>query len=362
MVEYDNLEVISQMHINFTVLIEDFSQIQCSIYELLPKERKEDDHTKWYLPNLARFNEFKSTVKKWKQYAATLAQEHQATEVPEEHTSGASLISKVPQSSTRSSHRSSTASSSRRKAEAERAALMAQAEGLKNKLALEREEAELTQRWEQIRAQKEMLSIETQLAAADAKIKVYDELDGRSSVLSRQKETVKRLYFTSAQYDGAEDAVDGEGQDVENEAGDDEGDELADDKNYSHVAAQLPGQSSYAPRGEKRNVQVKGPTFKTELLQLPVSHSDKHAHDKHGADTNLMKIMQKQNEITEMLIKEQRLSTLPSKEIPVFKGDPMQYLTFIRTFEHCIEGKTSNERHRLFFLDQYTEGCSCNFC
>ena len=135
MVEYDNLEVISQMHINFTVLIEDFSKIQCSIYELLPKERKEDDHTKWYLPNLARFNEFKSTVKKWKQYAATLAQEHQATEVPEEHTSGASLISKVPQSSTRSSHRSSTASSARRKAEAERAALMVQAKGLKKILA-----------------------------------------------------------------------------------------------------------------------------------------------------------------------------------------------------------------------------------
>ena len=64
MVEYDNLEVISQMHINFTVLIEDFSKIQCSIYELLPKDKKEDDHTKWYLPNLARFNEFKSTVKK----------------------------------------------------------------------------------------------------------------------------------------------------------------------------------------------------------------------------------------------------------------------------------------------------------
>ena len=129
---------------------------------------------------------------------------------------------------------------------------------LKRYLQEEREEAELTQRWEQISAQKEMLSIETQLAAADAKIKVYDELDGRSSVLSRQKETVKRLYFTSAQYDEAEDAVDGEGQDVENEAGDDEGDELADDKNYSHVAAQLPGQSSYAPRGEKRNVPVKG--------------------------------------------------------------------------------------------------------
>ncbi|KAK0140850.1 hypothetical protein N1851_022154 [Merluccius polli] len=345
MVKYDNLEVISQMYINFTVLIEDFSKIQCSIYELLPKEEKEDDHAKWYLPKLARFNEFKTTVKKWKQDATTLAQEHQITGVAEEHTSVASLLSKVCQSSTRSSHRSSTASSSRRKAEAERAVLMVQAKGLKKKLALEREEAELTQN---IGIGPSL--IETQLAAADAKIKVYDELDGRSSTLSRQKETVKRLQLSTM---GQRMMLMEKRRMMTTKM------VVMKEMNLQmrrNAAAQLPGQSSNAPSGEKLHVQAKGPTSKTELLQLPVSYSGKHAHDKHSADTNLMKIMQKQNEITEMLIKEQRFSTLPSKEIPVFKGDPLQYLTFISTFEHCIEGKTSNEQDRLFFLDQYTEG------
>ena len=127
---------------------------------------------------------------------------------------------------------------------------------------------------------------------------------------------MKRLYFTSAQYVGAEDDVDGEEEDDDDEDGDDIGDELADEKPHSHAASPLPGQSSNAPRGEKLHVQAKGHTSKTELLQLPVSYTGKHAHDKHGAVTNLMKIMQKQNEITEMLIKEQRLSTLPSKERP----------------------------------------------
>ncbi len=50
--------------------------------------------------------------------------------------------SKVAQRSVRSS-RSSTASSSRCKAEADRAALFVQAEDLKKKFALEREEVEL---------------------------------------------------------------------------------------------------------------------------------------------------------------------------------------------------------------------------
>lgn len=65
--------------------------------------------------------------------------------------------------------------------------------------------------------------------------------------------------------------------------------------------------------------------------------------------------MQKQNEITEMLVKEQVLTPL-SKEIPVFKGNPLQYMSVICTSECYIEDKTTNDGDRLFFLDQYTEG------
>lgn len=70
----------------------------------------------------------------------------------------------------------------------------------------------------------------------------------------------------------------------------------------------------------------------------------------------LFQIMKKQNEITELLIKEQQDTLLPKREIPVFKGDQLQYLTFICTFEYVIEGKTDNFRDCLFFLEQFTEG------
>lgn len=72
--------------------------------------------------------------------------------------------------------------------------------------------------------------------------------------------------------------------------------------------------------------------------------------------TAIAMIMQWQNDITEMLIKEQRHFVLPSHEILVFKRDPLHYLTFIRTFEFATEDKTRSRRERLFFLEQFTEG------
>lgn len=274
-----------------------------------------------------------------------LQQEQQITEKTEEHISVVSvgIISKGGQSSVRSS-RSSTASSSRCKAEAERAALLVQAEGLKKKLALEREEAEMIRKGEEIKAQKEILTLETQLAAANAKIKVYDEMDGRSSVHSKQKENVAKLGSTLDRYDKAKDDDDDDGDGFVVDGG----------MKGSHVAAHRPMSNSSASCGQQLHTQAK--SSKTKLQQAPVPNNDKHVHNERSPDADLLKIMQKQNEITEMLIKEQRLSTLPSKEIPVFKGNPLQYMTFIRTFEHCIEYKTSNDRDRLFFLDQFTEG------
>ncbi len=52
-------------------------------------------------------------------------------------------------------------------------------------------------------------------------------------------------------------------------------------------------------------------------IRAPVT-SDNHTD-------NLVTVMQRQNDITESLIKQQRLSTLPSPNIPVFKGDPLEY-------------------------------------
>lgn len=70
---------------------------------------------------------------------------------------------------------------------------------------------------------------------------------------------------------------------------------------------------------------------------------------------DLSNIMQRQNEITATLVQQQLLMSLPSRDIPAFDGDPLQYRSFIRAFEHSIESK-ANKADCLYFLEQFTKG------
>lgn len=56
------------------------------------------------------------------------------------------------------------------------------------------------------------------------------------------------------------------------------------------------------------------------------------------------------------MVRQQNLSLLPKKDVPVFNGDPLSFQPFILAFEHSIENNTSNCRDRLYFLEQFTEG------
>lgn len=42
--------------------------------------------------------------------------------------------------------------------------------------------------------------------------------------------------------------------------------------------------------------------------------------------------------------------------MPIFSGDPLAYISFIRAFEHSIENKTNNPQDRLYYLEQFTSG------
>ena len=44
----------------------------------------------------------------------------------------------------------------------------------------------------------------------------------------------------------------------------------------------------------------------------------------------------------------QKQSSLPSKQIPIFDGDPLGYQTFMKAIKHGIENKTCNEEDNLF--------------
>lgn len=39
-----------------------------------------------------------------------------------------------------------------------------------------------------------------------------------------------------------------------------------------------------------------------------------------------------------------------------FHGDPLQYRTFIRAFENCVEANATNKGDCLYYLQQYTRG------
>ncbi|XP_046555830.1 uncharacterized protein LOC124265083 [Haliotis rubra] len=63
-----------------------------------------------------------------------------------------------------------------------------------------------------------------------------------------------------------------------------------------------------------------------------------------------------ENATMKMVIENQRLATLPERKVPVFRGDPLDFKTFIMAFEHCIESKTDSFKDRLYYLEQYTSG------
>ncbi|KAL7880985.1 hypothetical protein SRHO_G00032390 [Serrasalmus rhombeus] len=68
---------------------------------------------------------------------------------------------------------------------------------------------------------------------------------------------------------------------------------------------------------------------------------------------NLLSIMEKQSELTSMLVYQQGLSSLPKREIPVFDGSPLHFHAFMRSFEQVIEAKTSNADDRLHYLARH---------
>lgn len=80
-----------------------------------------------------------------------------------------------------------------------------------------------------------------------------------------------------------------------------------------------------------------------------------HANATRNQDSHTNAI-QRQNDITEFLIKQQLLSLLPTRDIPVLDGEPLLYRSFIKAFQHGIECKTDTMQDRLYYLAQYKSG------
>ena len=74
-----------------------------------------------------------------------------------------------------------------------------------------------------------------------------------------------------------------------------------------------------------------------------------------GEQSTMLNITEKQHFITALMVQQQSLSLMPKKEICRFDGDPLQFQTFIKSFEHNIEIKNPNPTDCLYYLEKYTE-------
>lgn len=74
---------------------------------------------------------------------------------------------------------------------------------------------------------------------------------------------------------------------------------------------------------------------------------------------DLLSVMQQQNKITKLLVKQQKVSALPRMDIPVFNGDPLEFAYFMKAFEHGIEDRTESNNYRLCLHQKGTE-MACN--
>ena len=55
------------------------------------------------------------------------------------------------------------------------------------------------------------------------------------------------------------------------------------------------------------------------------------------------------------LMRDQR-HRLPDLSVPKFSGEPLEYASFMRSFDSRVASRTSHDNERLYFLEQFTTG------
>ena len=310
---------------------------------------------------------------------------------------------KTGSSTGRYSQRSSRSSISSAclKAEAERAALIAKVAALKERHELDAQE-------EQIRQKKELLELQSQIAVQTAKVNVYRgsdvqssraHSDGMNSYLrsSKRKSSLRlaamefvpqssKHQFNHPPTGGSNVAVLMEAQPKYSNhqfnnpptGGSNVAVLREAQPNYSNHQLNLPpigGNKTAISMGARHQETFSkhvGPKVYTLNPQPSIPQTfQETSHVIHDTKEpiqrvdlmqtnvdqgNLLSIMQRQNEITALLVQQHSSLSLPPRDIPSFDGDPLEYSTFIRAFEHGVEGKAASSLDCLYFLEQYTKG------
>ena len=166
-----NVELVkSKVENEFEKLCVELQELNESVKALMSVEDAEKEQKEWYKPKMTVFSEFIAEATKWitNKQSEIDADECNDDVIPQDSVSNISVRS---QKSTRSGRSSkSSVLSARLKLESKRVELMVRAAGLERRQELEKEEALL-------KARKENLDLETEIAANAAKLNIINEYE-----------------------------------------------------------------------------------------------------------------------------------------------------------------------------------------
>lgn len=277
--------------------------------------------------------------------------------------------------SNKSSSSRSSASSARIKAEAEKAALMARAAAMKDKHALEEQEVLLKRK-------KEQFELDTEIAVTNARLTVLQACDGSSISHGRSdgmesyvRKGAKPKVITASLNPNAKQYMPQDEQSSQHFHSTQTntslmGRAVASDHYNSNAATHNIKQDDNKPQQHTQTLQSTLATPLQQDMQIlqatlaPLQNQTQsqviqtslpsQSHNQTPGD--LYSLLQRQNDITALLVETQTSQFLPRREIPIFDGNPLQFKTFMRAFEHCVEAKTNSKGDCLYYLEQFTRG------
>ncbi len=314
---------------NYKRLFEEFVESNASVLLYLQEEEHVPDQDFWYQPKLLCCKKLMEKVELWIEEIKNSIKMSQISNKEVSPMDSVSMVASKTNTSNKSgsgvtsvSKKSSrsTASSARLKEEANRAALLAKAAALKERQALEMKEA-------QLKAEMEKLEVETALVMSNAKIKVYQDCEEQQHYASQS--VVTKL----------------------------SGADVPKLEHYKHDECSVSKNGKVSLRREavQSSVPVSARPKKSSTVKEWSTQDVENS--RHNIDTvEFQRVMQRQTDITEMLVKNQRQSSLPQRDVPLFHGDPLEFRSFMKAFEHAVESRADNSADKLYFLEQYTRG------
>ena len=324
--ESGNVENVNTGLEKLHAALDEFERSHESVQELLAEEEKGTDDD-WYKPKRHGFENFLKDVDVWKNTQGdplpVITPMDSASNVASTkgHARSGSIVSRV-----------SSISSARVKAEAEKAALE------QKHTVLEKKHALLKQKME-IEKDIELTGVEAEIAGANAKIEVLQRAEAEHSA----KLTSVELLDTPG--DGMNDYLQG----MYPDAKEDDQPELSPAV-YAKISAvpKTPLQRVLVTDiNQRRSARHATRTPQDTQVATGASHvpiSSAPVNNNNTAD------------IATLIVQQQKMTSLPTRDITVFDGEPLNYRPFMQAFEHRIEGNTTNSKDRLYYLEQFTSG------